>query len=89
MIPQRKQNRIRTVKTGAPSAALYRISCGLRRMELIIKAPNQSSRRPLLEKEAAIGMVPYMHKGEAIPRALETTMPSIPSFFCPSARNVP
>ena len=50
-------------------------------MELIIKAASQLSRIPLLEKEAAMGIVPYMHKGEAIPRALDAAIPQTPSFF--------
>ena len=44
-------------------------------MELIINAASQSSRRvpsnviPLFEKDAAIGIVPYIQRGEAIPNA--------------------
>ena len=64
------------------------ISWGLRRMELIIKAASQSSRIPLREKEAAMGMVPYIHRGEAIPRTLAATMPSTPTFRFPRVRKV-
>lgn len=57
-------------------------------MELIINAASQSSFIPLLEKDAAIGIVPYIHKGEAIPRTLAATIPKTPNFFSPSARKV-
>ena len=65
-------------------------------MELTIKAASQSSRQalsavqepsavmPLWEKDAAIGMVPYIHNGDAIPNALAMT---IPSRFSPIERN--
>lgn len=62
------------------------MSWGLSRMEDIINAASQSSRIPLLEKEAAMGIVPYMHSGEAIPRALAATMPTKPSFLSPKPR---
>lgn len=52
-------------------------------MELIIKAASQSSRTPLREKDAAMGMVPYIHRGEAIPNRQERNTPTTPSFFCP------
>lgn len=44
-----------------------------------MKAASQSSRIPLRESEAAMGMVPYMHRGEAMPRALAAAMPSAPA----------
>ena len=50
-------------------------------MELIIKAASQLSRIPLLEMEAAMGIVPYIHRGEAIPNALAVTIPQTPSRF--------
>ena len=50
-------------------------------MELIIKAASRSSFIPSLEKEAASGMVPYMHSGEAMPRTLAGISPSAPSRF--------
>ena len=42
---------------------------------VIIKAASQSSRIPLLDTEAASGIVPYMHSGDAIPRILAGTSP--------------
>ena len=83
MIPQRKQVRIRSTKTMLPSAALYKINCGLSSMELIIKAASQSSRTPLREKEAAMGIVPYMHSGEAMPKSWIRRFPKSPVFFDP------
>ena len=50
-------------------------------MELIINAANQLSFIPLLEKEAAMGIVPYIHKGEAIPKALAAAIPKTPNLF--------
>lgn len=64
------------------------ISWGLRRTEDIINAASQSSRIPLLEKDAAMGMVPYIQRGEAIPRADAATMPSTPNFLSPKERKV-
>ena len=55
-------------------------------MELIIKAASQLSRIPLLEMEAAMGIVPYIHKGEAIPNALAAAIPKTPSRFPFKAR---
>ena len=69
------------MSAGIPRAALYRMSWGFSRMEDIMKAASQSSFMPLLEKEAAMGIVPYMHRGEAIPRALAAKIPAIPSFL--------
>ncbi len=51
---------MRTVSAVIPNAMLYRISCGLSNTELIINAASQSSLIPLLEKEAAMGIVPYI-----------------------------
>ena len=50
-------------------------------MELIMNAASQSSAIPPWEKEAARGMVPYIQRGEAMPRALAGITPSAPSFF--------
>ena len=48
-----------------------------------MNAASQSSLMPLLEKEAAMGIVPYMHRGEAIPRTPAAAMPKRPfPFFC-------
>ena len=47
-------------------------------MEHIIKDASHSSRMPLRENEAASGMVPYMHRGEAIPKRLAGTIPKSP-----------
>ena len=71
---------MRTISAVVPSAILYKMSCGLSRTELIINAANQSSFIPLFEKEAAIGIVPYIHKGEAMPSAEAIGMPKIPGF---------
>ena len=49
-------------------------------MEAIIKAASQSCRMPCLEKDAAIGIVPYMHSGEAIPSRQAGMIPSRPHF---------
>lgn len=56
-------------------------------MEPIIKAASQSSSMLLSEKEAARGMVPYMHRGEAMPRALAMKTPSTPIRFPWRERN--
>ena len=85
MIPQKKHDNIRRSKTVLASAALYIINWGLSNIELIINAANQSSRTLWREKEAAMGIVPYIHKGEAMPKRLEKTRPKIPYFFWPGA----
>lgn len=46
-----------------------------------MKAASQSSRTPLLEKDAAMGMVPYMHKGETIPKTLEIYIRNLQQLF--------
>ena len=58
-------------------------------MELIINAASQSSSMPLSEKEAARGIVPYIQRGEAMPRALAIKMPRTPSRFLRRERNSP
>ena len=57
-------------------------------MLLIIKAASQSSRIPCREKEAAMGMVPYMHRGDKVPSRLAGITPQIPIFlsFSPPKR---
>ena len=50
-------------------------------IEDIINAASQLSRIPLLEKDAAIGIVPYIHNGDAIPRILAAGMPRTPIFL--------
>ena len=47
-------------------------------MEHIINDASHSSRIPLLEKEAVSGIVPYMHRGEAMPSRLAGTIPNSP-----------
>ena len=47
-------------------------------MDAIMNAASQSSRIPCFLKEAAIGIVPYMHSGEAIPKRQAGMMPSSP-----------
>ena len=46
-----------------------------------MKAASQSSRMPCFRKDAAMGIVPYMQSGEAIPRRQAGMMPRSPSFF--------
>ena len=59
------------------------MSCGFRRMDAIIKAASQSSRIPCFRKDAAIGIVPYMQRGEAMPRRHAGMMPKRPQrVFC-------
>ena len=50
-------------------------------MDAIMKAASQSSRMPCFRKEAAIGIVPYMQSGEAIPRMQAGIIPNRPSFL--------
>ena len=61
---------------------------GLRSIDDIIKAASQSSSMPFFAKEAAMGMVPYMHKGEAMPISDAGIRPNAPSFFpCMEAKS--
>ena len=83
--PQRKHDSARTASIVVPSAALYASSCGFSSAEAVMKAASQSSRMPCAENDAATGIVPYMHSGEAIPNRQAGTMPSRPSF-CPRSR---
>jgi hypothetical protein len=79
----KKQLTKRIINAVFPRAALYINSWGLSRMELIIKAASQSSFIPFVENEAAIGMVPYIQSGEAIPIRLAGIIPKMPSrLFC-------
>lgn len=48
------------------------------RMEDIMKAASQSWRIPCRAKAAAMGMVPYIHKGDAMPSRLAGITPSAP-----------
>ena len=50
-------------------------------MDPIIKAASQSSRMPCFRNDAAMGIVPYMHSGEAMPSRQAGTMPSSPHFL--------
>ena len=54
------------------------MSCGFKRMELIMNAARKSSFSPLREKAAQIGIVPYMQSGEAMPSALAKNKAIIP-----------
>lgn len=45
-----------------------------------MKAASQSSRMPCFRNEAAIGIVPYMQSGEAMPRRQAGMMPNSPGF---------
>ena len=56
-------------------------------MDDIINAASQLSSMPPRENDEAIGMVPYMHRGDAIPSALAAAMPRIPIRFPRRARN--
>jgi hypothetical protein len=52
-------------------------------MELIIKAASQSSFIPFSDKDAEIGIVPNMQRGDIMPMTLAGTIPATPSFlFC-------
>ena len=77
-MPQRIQDISRTRRAVPPSAVLYRISWGFSRILLIINAASQSSRIPCRQKEAAMGMVPYIQRGDAVPRRLAGITPQIP-----------
>ena len=57
-------------------------------MELIINAASQSCSIPLSEKEAAMGIVPYIHRGEAIPKADAGITPKAPKRFPWMERNI-
>ena len=61
------------------------MSCGFSSIELIMKAASQSSFTPFSEKEAAMGMVPYMQRGDAMPSRLAGITPKAPSFPLPRA----
>jgi hypothetical protein len=50
-------------------------------MELIIKAASQSSSMPFSAKEAEMGMVPNMQRGDAIPIREAGIKPSTPRFL--------
>ena len=78
MQPHKKLAAMRIESTATPSDALYKMSCGLSNIELIIKAANQSWRIPRTPKDAATGMVPYRQSGEAMPSALAERMPRTP-----------
>ena len=54
------------------------MSCGLSKIDAIINAASQSSRIPCRENDAAMGMVPYMQSGDAMPSRHAGTMPSTP-----------
>ena len=80
---------MRITKAVRPRAILYKINCGLSRIELIINAASQSSSIPLSEKDAARGIVPYIHRGEAMPKALAAKTPKTPSRLPCNERNRP
>ena len=50
-------------------------------VSVFAKDASQSWRIPCLEKEAAIGIVPYMHRGDAIPKMLAGITPNTPHFL--------
>lgn len=54
-------------------------------MELIINAARKSSFIPILENDAARGIVPYMHKGEASPKRLAEISLNRPDSFLSEA----
>ena len=53
----------------------------MRSTPAIMNAASQSSRIPCFAKEAAIGMVPYIQSGEAIPSRQDGIIPSRPHFL--------
>ena len=57
-------------------------------MELIIKEASHSSLIPPLENEAAMGIVPYIQRGDATPSIDANIIPMIllPSLFIPLIR---
>jgi hypothetical protein len=63
-------------RDGAEGGAVKK-SCGLRSIDLIIKAASPSSSMPFSAKEAAMGIAPYIHRGEAIPIREAGTTPKI------------
>ena len=54
-------------------------------MELIVNAAIQSSLSFIFAREAQIGIVPYIHKGDAMPRSEAGIMPKTPNFVLPRA----
>ena len=54
-----------------------------------MNAASQSSRIPCFRKDAAIGTVPYMHSGDAIPRIQAGTMPKSPHFLSRIPAKIP
>ena len=74
--PQMQQEIIRTHRAVGPKASLYRISWGLSRIEDIMKEASQSWRIPCRAKAAAMRMVPYIHRCDAIPSRLAGITPS-------------
>ena len=82
-IPQKKHDIILMATTLLPNAPEYIMSCGLRRIELIIKAAKGPSLTPLFEREVTIGIVPYIHSGDAIPNKDEINSAITPSENLP------
>lgn len=55
------------------------MSWGFSRIDAVMKAASQSSRIPFTAKDAAMGMVPYIQSGEAIPSRHAGTRPKSPA----------
>ena len=64
------------------------MSWGLSKIEAVMKDANQSSRIPFSLNEAATGIVPYMQRGEAIPRMHAGTIPNRLNFLALSEANI-
>lgn len=79
-IMQRKGDFLFGLKENQPPF-FYETGVYLIKKELIINAASQSCSMPLSANEAAIGIVPYIQRGEAIPRAEAGTMPKAPRRF--------
>jgi hypothetical protein len=75
---------------GAGFSGIYSVYHGrnYRRLHFSAREIHQSSLIPPLETDAAMGIVPYMHSGEAIPNTLAAKIPAMPSFFSPSEQNI-
>ena len=53
------------------------MSCGFRRTEAIMNDASQSSRIPFWLKDAAMGIVPYMYRGDAMPNMHAGIIPNM------------
>ena len=72
---------MRITSAVAPKAVEYMMSCGFKSTLDIINAASQSCRIPCFENDAAMGIVPYIQSGEAMPSKLAGTTPHSPHFL--------